>query len=69
MCCNAAHAQEYITQRDLPDARVVKAAQMWRLALTWYGDRLDRNYEPQTTEQRQRQLAGVGLTGEFWQLP
>ena len=45
------------------------AEQLWALARTWYGDRLDPGWRPRTREQSQSILDSVGLTGEFWRLP
>jgi hypothetical protein len=69
MCCSAQHARDYVAAAGLPDGELVPAAVMWRLALGWYGDRLDPDYAPQDTAQRQAQLDAAGLTGEFWRLP
>jgi hypothetical protein len=43
--------------------------QLQDLARRWYGDRLDPGWRPRTREQSQAILDGVGLRGEFWQLP
>ena len=42
---------------------------LWRLALPWYGDRLDPDWEPHSRERNQALLQDVGLTGPFWALP
>ena len=52
-----------------PDGRVISAVTMWRLAQSWYGDRLDPDWSPRTTAAAQCLLTQVGLTGGFWQLP
>ncbi len=39
------------------------------LANAWWSDRLDPGWRPHTREQNQGILNGLGLTGEFWQLP
>jgi hypothetical protein len=43
--------------------------QCWRLSATWYAGRLDLDHVPQTTAERQAQLAAVGLVGPDWELP
>ena len=48
---------------------VVPMPVLTRLATAWYGDRLDPNWQPRTREESQAILSGVGLTGDFWQLP
>ena len=45
---------------------VVKLAE---LAEAWWGDRLAPDWRPHTREQNQAILDGLGLTGDFWQLP
>ena len=40
-----------------------------KLADAWYGHRLSPGWRPRTREQSQAILDGLGLTGEFWQLP
>ena len=44
-------------------------AQLHELAVRWYGDRLDADWQPRTVEQSQAILDAVGLTGPFWRLP
>jgi hypothetical protein len=39
------------------------------LAHAWWADRLSPDWTPHTRDQNQAILDGVGLTGEFWQLP
>jgi hypothetical protein len=47
---------------------VVPVDPLQRLAIPWYGDRLDPGWRPRTSEQSQRILTGAGLTGDFWRL-
>jgi hypothetical protein len=42
---------------------------MWRLAQTWYGNRLDPNWSPRPTAAAQQLLEQSGLVGDFWRLP
>jgi hypothetical protein len=39
------------------------------LAHAWWSDRLDPGWQPHTRTQNQSILDGLGLTGDFWQLP
>ena len=39
------------------------------LADAWYRDRLAPRWRPRPREASQAILDGLGLTGEFWQLP
>jgi hypothetical protein len=52
---------------DRPGA-VFPAAQLWRLAQVWYGNRLDPAWEPRTRDGHQALLDDVGLSGDFWRL-
>lgn len=47
----------------------VALEQLWRLALVWYGDRLDPDWAPRPVHRSQALLEGCGLTGDFWELP
>jgi hypothetical protein len=42
---------------------------MWRLAQTWYGNRLDPDWSPRPTVAAQQLLEECGLVGDFWRLP
>jgi hypothetical protein len=68
--CNAQHVDEWLARKPgTPAGATVAAEQLYRLALPWYGDRLDPHWEPQTQEHRQRLLEQTGLSGDFWRLP
>jgi hypothetical protein len=53
---------------DGPRGGVMSTAQLHELARRWYGDRLDPDWRPRSTEDSQAILEAVGLTGSFWQL-
>lgn len=42
--------------------------QLWTLAQSWYGDRLDPEWTPHDRARNQHDLSAAGLDGEFWQL-
>jgi len=67
--CDEDHARSFVNENEVPEGALVPAGTMWKLALTWYGDRLDPDYVPQSRDERQRQLTEAGLSGDFWQLP
>lgn len=67
--CDADHARAHAEHEDLAGGALVEARRMWRLALPWYGDRLDPDYVPQPPAHRQRLLDDLGLDGDFWRLP
>lgn len=69
MFCNREHAELWAAIRAPGDGRITDAATVWRLALPWYGDRVDPGFQPHTREHNQHLLEAVGLTGKFWQLP
>jgi len=68
--CNRSHAEHW-TRDNAPssDHYIADASTVWRLALPWYGDRLQPAYEPHSREHNQQLLDDCGLTGAFWQLP
>ena len=41
---------------------------LWRLAMRWYDDRLDRHWRRRARDERQSILAQAGLRGSFWSL-
>jgi hypothetical protein len=48
---------------------ILELDRLHRLAMAWYGDRLDPGWRPRSRGQSQAILDAVGLSGEFWQLP
>ena len=52
----------------LEPGAVVSAKTLWRLAVAWYGDRLQRAWEPHAAGVAQEILESVGLSGDFWKL-
>jgi hypothetical protein len=66
--CNQQHARAFASRHATSGGALVDAERMWRLALGWYGDRLDPNYRPHDARLRQQQLDDVGLSGPFWEL-
>ena len=50
------------------EGAVVPLEQVWRLAGSWYADRLEHGWTPRTPEAMERLLADAGLTGEFWRV-
>jgi len=47
---------------------VLSIERLGELAYAWWSDRLSDDWRPRSTEQNQVILAGLGLTGPFWQL-
>lgn len=52
-----------------PPGASVPLPQLRELADAWYSDRLSPDWRPRSREESQAILDGLGLTGEFWQLP
>ena len=67
--CSTTHVDDWLARTDNARGEVVALADVWRLAQTWYGDRLAADYQPRPVVRSQELLAAVGLTGPFWQLP
>jgi hypothetical protein len=61
------HIQRWLGPRE-PGATTT-AATVCALAHRWWGDRLSPDWRPRTRDESQAILAGLGLTGAFWQLP
>jgi hypothetical protein len=66
--CSREHVRDWADRSGSPAGAVAELEQLHRLALPWYGDRLDPDWQPQTQEHRQRLLEECGLSGPFWQL-
>ncbi len=45
---------------------LVRIDQLWTLATTWYGTRLQRDSRRPQPEEMRGIFAGLGLEGEFW---
>lgn len=67
--CSAAHAEEWTRDNAPGTGYIADARTVWTLAQSWYGDRLDADFEPHSREFNQVLLDDCGLTGDFWRLP
>ena len=47
----------------------ISVTKLSELAHVWWDDRLSPDWRPHTREQNAAILGGLGLGGEFWQLP
>jgi hypothetical protein len=61
--CSEAHIERH------GDDYVTDLQTLHKLAVPWYGDRLDPDWEPHTRAHNQALLEECGLTGPFWALP
>ena len=67
--CSPEHVDAWRERTGAAPGYVTGLETLWRLALPWYGDRLDPAWEPHSRERNQALLEDVGLTGPFWALP
>ncbi len=61
------HVQRWLGGRE-PGATTTTAT-LCALAHRWWGDRLSPDWRPRSRSASQAILAGLGLTGPFWELP
>ena len=62
------HVDEWCRARGIGRGAVFSLEQCWRLADSWYGDRLAPEWRRRTPEEAETLFADLGLTGEFWRL-
>lgn len=67
--CSREHVGSWVARSGSAPGAVVDAEDLWRLALPWYGDRLDSDWAPRPVERSQAILEETGFTGPFWELP
>ena len=51
--CSRAHVDDWRAATDAPEGYVTDLRTLWQLALPWYGDRLDPNWQPHSREHNQ----------------
>ena len=68
---NLFRSEEHIARwlGDREPGATIPIAKVVDLGLAWYADRLHSDWRPHTRDQNQGLLNGLGLVGEFWQLP
>ena len=62
------HLETWLAERDIARGATMTVAQQWRLAKTWYSNRLDRDWRRRTPDEAQEVFESCGLTGPFWAL-
>jgi Alkylmercury lyase len=67
--CTYEHVVAHGAETGEAVGEIVPIEGLWRLAGSWYGDRLAVDYAPRTREAAQALLADAGFTGSFWELP
>ena len=61
-------SEEHVLRAYREPGALLPAETLWRLAVAWYGDRLQRAWEPRDPAAAQQILDSVGLRGDFWRL-
>ena len=62
------HVDRWSEQRGTERGGLLTPDQLWRLADTWYRDRLSPGWRRRTPDEAQAVLEEIGLTGPFWRL-
>jgi hypothetical protein len=60
--------EEHVRSLYSEPGAIFTPTQLWVLAQSWYGDRLDPDWTPHTRERMQADLARAALTGPFFEL-
>ena len=60
------HVRRWCAVRAVPVRPRVTIPQLWSLATTWYGTRLQPDSRRPRPEEMRGIFAGLGLTGDFW---
>jgi hypothetical protein len=60
------NVRRWCTARDVPVRPLVTIPQLWSLATTWYGTRLQPDSRRPGPDEMRAIFAGLGLTGDFW---
>jgi hypothetical protein len=58
--------REWCTAHEAPVRPLVSIDQLWTLATTWYGTRLQENSRRPKPDEMRGIFAGLGLEGDFW---
>jgi len=60
------HVRRWCAVRGVPMRPRVTIPQLWSLATTWYGTRLQPDSRRPRPDEMRGIFAGLGLTGDFW---
>lgn len=52
--------------RGAPQRPLVNLDQLWQMATTWYGTRLEADSRRPQADEMRAIFAGIGLEGDFW---
>ena len=62
------HVERWCRSKGLERGAQLTPEQQWRLADTWYADRLAPDWRRRTPDEAEALFAEVGLEGDFWRL-
>jgi len=62
------HIARWRAQWNQPAGGTLTLDQAWRLAQSWYGNRLAADWRRPTLDEAEALLGGIGLSGPFWSL-
>lgn len=62
------HIDTWRTQWNQPRGAMLTVDQAWKLAVAWYGNKMEANWRRATVEETEALLTKLGLTGPFWNL-
>ena len=60
------HIQQWCRARGAAPNPAVRMDQLWHLAVTWYGTRLEETSRRPAPEEMRRIFESIGLEGDFW---
>ena len=62
------HVQRWCREKNLPMGAAFELERGWRLAYSWYRDRLDPDWRRKTPEEVLSLFQSLGFDSEFWSL-
>ncbi|MGI8925481.1 MAG: hypothetical protein ACR2HN_02395 [Tepidiformaceae bacterium] len=62
------HSERWCEARGIAPGGTMTLATGWRLAHTWYHDKLEPGWRRRSAEEAEAVFAELGLTGEAWRL-
>ena len=60
---------QWVKRHRVPKGDVQPIEVVWELAKAWYGRHLDRDWQKWSISQAREIFAGLGLSGDTWELP
>ncbi len=63
-----AHIERWCHQWNQEQGTIISLEQQWKLAKTWYADRMTPNWQRKTPGEIKSVFAQLGLGGGFWKI-